>query len=469
MNNDSIVLQRVTLKILEPTIFNALIVGVIIAKQDPRQFADSKNPDAGSSRAVLNFTFRDSPQDFINVTYWSTSEKIMDIDANFHIGDVVELVRPQIIIRKYNDHSEQFRPKVTSPYSLTMNDSSNILLHDGAQLKLYKDLLRLPTKPPGFVPIRDIHNGGLSLKDTYADILGAIAHIGNMRTVKLKNGGEASLIEIILFDQTNPGIRITIWNREYINKASNWEPRKTILFVTDVKIDWSAYHNAVVAKFTNRSILTENPISQEAENLAKFAQHAPLQVPSFIDQIAVNLTDVELIQNVMSIQQVQNKLNLSKDSPNVQFTALIYAVVTQLDLDGLGRLISRKCGHCKSLIKTTNPSDKCENTMCPVGQNTEFVEPDVSFDIRMSISDHTGSLSDCRLSGKAAEKILGCSVQEFLQTSADERAKLKWKYLLERCAIRVVVFSINNQRPIISVQGCSIPDSLEIAQRIPVY
>ncbi|KAK9884858.1 hypothetical protein WA026_009080 [Henosepilachna vigintioctopunctata] len=467
--NDNIVLQRVTLMHLEPTIFNALIVGVIIAKQDPRQFVDSKSSDPGTSRAVLNFTFRDSPQDFINVTYWGKSDAIFAIDENFHVGDVVELVRPQITIRKYNDKGEQFRPKVTSPYSLTMNDFSNILRHDGVNEVNYKNLLRLPTKPPGFVPIRDIHNGGLAVKDTYADILGAVAHVGNLRTVKLKNGGEASLIEIILFDQTNPGIRVTFWNREYIGRASSWQPRSTILFITDLNIDWSGYHKSVVAKFSNKSILTENPVGREAEKLAEYAKTAPLHAPNIIDQLTVNLPDVQMIQNVMSVQQIQNRINLGQESgtmQNLQFTALLYGVITQLDLDGFGRLFTKKCGHCKTLIKLIG---KCENATCPVALNTALVEPEISFDIRVTISDHTGTLNDCRLSGKTAEMVLDCSIQEFLQMSDDDKARIKWKYLLERCAIRLIVFSANNQKPIISIQSCSIPDGEEVVQRIPVY
>ncbi|XP_044761353.1 meiosis-specific with OB domain-containing protein [Coccinella septempunctata] len=467
--NENIALQRVTLRTLEPTIFNGLIVGVIIAKQETRQFTDSKSTQAGTSRAVLNFTLRDSPQDFINVTYWGKFEAICEVEDNFHIGDVVEIIRPQIVIRKFNDYGEQFRPKVTSPFSLIMNDLSNILHHEGDNVNRYKELLRLPTKPPGFVPIRDLHNGGISIKDTFADILGAVAFASNVRMVKLKNGSEAPVIDVILFDQTHQGIRLNIWNKEYVSKAGCWKPRETIIFVTDVKIDWSGFHKTIVATFSSRSILTENPIGKEAENLARYAKTARLEAPNTWNQ-TFDIPDVEKIQNVMSIQQIQNRLAIGRESTqNVQFTALIYAVVTQLDLDGYNRLTNKKCGHCKTLIKSTNISGKCENSVCPVGQNQESVEPEFQFDIRMSISDHTGHLNDCRLTGKTAETVLGCSVREFLQMSESDRGKMKWKYLLERCAIRVFVYFDNYQRAIVSVQGCNVADSLEVAERIPVY
>lgn len=466
--NDNIALQKVTLRTLEPTIFNGLIVGIIIAKQETRQFVDSKSSQAGTSRAVLNFTLRDSLQDFINVTYWGKFEQIHEVDEKFHIGDVVEIIRPQITIRKFNDHGEQFRPKVTSPFSLILNDLSEVLHHEGNNTG-YKKLLRLPTKPPGFVPIRDLHNGGLALKDTYADLLGAVAYASNVRMVKLKNGTETPVIDVILFDQTHPGIRLNIWNKEYMIRAPQWKPRETIIFVTDVKIDWSSFHKTIVATFTSRSVLTENPVGKEAENLARYATTAKIEAANIWNQ-TLDLPDVDKIQNVMSVQQVQNRLDLAGESTqSLQFTALIYAVVTHLDLDGYSRLITRKCGFCKSLIKDSNVTGKCANSACPVTQGRENGDPELHFDIRMNISDHTGSLNDCRLTGKIAETVLRCSVEEFLRMSEGERAKMKWKYLLERCAIRIVVYFDNQHRPVISVQGCNVADTLEVAERIPVY
>lgn len=42
----------------------------------------------GTERCVWNFTIRDSPPDYINVSYWGSPDYIENIAKHFHIGDV---------------------------------------------------------------------------------------------------------------------------------------------------------------------------------------------------------------------------------------------------------------------------------------------------------------------------------------------------------------------------------------------
>lgn len=79
---------RTTLKNLSPNTENALIVGVIIAKQRPRKFQDSNPGSNGKDRGVWNFTLRDSPNDWINATLWAASDYVFHLDTKFQIGDV---------------------------------------------------------------------------------------------------------------------------------------------------------------------------------------------------------------------------------------------------------------------------------------------------------------------------------------------------------------------------------------------
>lgn len=78
--NQPIVLEKYTLRSLHPDVGNAFIVGVIIAKQSVKKLPDDK--------AVLNFTFRDSPRDYINVTCWGRKESICLLNEKFQVGDV---------------------------------------------------------------------------------------------------------------------------------------------------------------------------------------------------------------------------------------------------------------------------------------------------------------------------------------------------------------------------------------------
>lgn len=80
---------------------------------------------------------------------------------------LVELVKPRVAIRKFNETGEQFRPMVTSPYTLTLSEGSELLPHEGEGVHFTR-LLNLPTKPiVGYVALRDIHNEGANMKGIY--------------------------------------------------------------------------------------------------------------------------------------------------------------------------------------------------------------------------------------------------------------------------------------------------------------
>jgi hypothetical protein len=56
--------------------------------------------------------------------------------------------------------------------------------------------------------------------------------------------------------------------------------------------------------------------------------------------------------------------------------------------------------------------DMCINLECPIGCGAELPRYDVAFDLRVKLSDHTGSLENIRLSGVAAERVIGCTVRK---------------------------------------------------------
>ncbi|KAJ3657203.1 hypothetical protein Zmor_016222 [Zophobas morio] len=464
----SIGLRRKSLKDLEPDLDNILIVAVIIGKQTPRKFPD-RSKDNDQYRAVWNFTLRDSPRDYINVTFWGPSEDVCSTNDKFYTGDVVEIRNPRIQVRKFNESSEQYFPTVTSPFSLSLNDRNQILRHHGDTFAFNK-LLNFPTKPlSGYVPLRDIHNGGESMKDRIIDILGAIRSVGPFKNIKTKTGQEIQMREIVLFDHTSSGLRVAFWDPENMTRATKWKPRTTILFITDTKIVWSGFLRAYSASVTGRSIVTENPIGKEATTLVTYAKNAPLETVDILDQFIMDLPAAESIQNVMCIQQVRNKINNFSQknfSSEPQITALLFVTVTQLDLDGPLPVTRVKCSGCKTFLKNTPPT--CENTDCPTVQEAGVRSLDHSFEIKINLSDHTGTLSSCRLSGSVAEQVLDCTVRQFLRMTQHQKSRLKWKYLMERCAVRIVALVPSGLFPRISVVSLAKADPVEAAQKTPL-
>lgn len=60
----------------------------------------------------------------------------------------------------------------------------------------------------------------------------------------------------------------------------------------------------------------------------------------------------------------------------------------------------------------------CLNQDCPqgslMGLDADTTEKEISFDLRLALSDHTGTLTVCRVNGQVAEAMLGVSVSEFI-------------------------------------------------------
>lgn len=487
MTNNVIGLQKVSLRELHPSISNALLVGIIIGKQRPRIFASKKNTQ-NETRAVWNFTLRDSIRDYVNVTCWGGNVPINHLSDESHIGDVVEIFKPRIEIRKVNDYGEQFRPMVTSPYTLSIYEPmEQVMKHDG-DCTPYKRLLSYPTKPlAGFVTLGNIMNSANSsntnssnknssnpnsssyIKPENVDLLVAVKSIGESRTINSKTGEQLPVRDIMVFDHTNPGMRITIWEPEIISLANNWKSRSTILFMTDMRIEYNNFFKTKTAGLSQRTIITEDPIGPEAETLRQYALEAPLQLGAILDSMTCAIPDVNTIQNVMTINQVTSKIaaKLGGVQGDPQFTGLLYVMITHFNLDRPQGIVSTKCARCRSIL---DPQDqRCVKEYCPVAMDMEHLPPERSLDIRLELSDHTGVLTGCRLSGTTAEGVLRCNVQDFLLKSEEEVTCMKWRYLMERCAVRVLVLCNAGRAPAVSVLSMELVDAGEVARKLPHF
>lgn len=78
--------QKVCLNNLNINIKNALIVGIIIAKNSPRAVGSKKKN--GESRGVMSFTLRDSYIDTINADVWGSEYFVITFYERFLVGDV---------------------------------------------------------------------------------------------------------------------------------------------------------------------------------------------------------------------------------------------------------------------------------------------------------------------------------------------------------------------------------------------
>ena len=143
----------------------------------------------------------------------------------------------------------------------------------------------------------------------------------------------------------------------------------------------------------------------------------------------------------MTVQQISHKLNARStgNDERVQFFAILYASITELNLDSkdanllltkwylnqffkldasIRLIISNLLFHffnlsalCKRMVK--QDSDSCMNLGCPSGNGSREPYNLVTFNVKLNLKDDTGYLVGCRLMGKAAEDVFGCTATEF--------------------------------------------------------
>uniref|UniRef100_A0A1B6DUZ9 MEIOB-like N-terminal domain-containing protein n=1 Tax=Clastoptera arizonana TaxID=38151 RepID=A0A1B6DUZ9_9HEMI len=454
---------------LGPKSADFLIVALIIAKQRPHTVMIKRD---SSEKSVWNFTIRDSPADYMNVSVWGSPEFVDNLAASFHVGDVVDIMKAKVVLAsRVGDLEGKFIPAVTSPLQLSLNENfSEISLHDQDDCSAFYFLLFLPTKPPDdYVSISDIHNNSKALCKSYVNLLVAICSIGPIRHLKSKTGKELECREIVVMDQTHPGLKIQIWETEVIYRADNWQARKTILFIADILLDWSSYKNEMVGTISSRTIITENPNINHAQDLKNYSRTAPIQAAAILDHIANNIPDSSTINNIMSCKAVFQKATEGEASGS--FTALIYAVIEDIDLDGKMQLVVNKCLHCQTLLE--DHVQLCSNSHCPTNRPncSEIFSSEKSFDLQITLMDHTGCIENCRLTTAAAKTVLQLSERSFEKLSLDDKAFIKWKFLFKLCAARMVIMPLtrDSKSPLYSVISVEKINLTEYAARLPMY
>lgn len=128
-------------------------------------------------------------------------------------------------------------------------------------------------------------------------------------------------------------------------------------------------------------------------------------------------------------------------------------------------MINGFSSNCKTLLRISD--NKCQREEC---QGTHY-HININFDIPVDITDHTGTLANCRLMSQAAENTLHCKVEAFLKMGDAQKGKLKWRYLLERCAVKLVIKRKSPVRfqTLYTILDCSVASPKEVGSKIKVY
>ncbi|XP_061715280.1 meiosis-specific with OB domain-containing protein [Cydia pomonella] len=377
--------QRVRLNNLNINLNNALIVGIIIAKNKPRTVGSKKKN--GDSRGVTSFTMRDSEVDTINVDVWGSEYFSLTFYERFLVGDVVEISQPKICVKSGNN---AYRPLVSSPFDLVLNEgTSDVCIHTGDSFASFLPLLHIPSKPSsgyyGLGEVLKLPEG----ENVYVDLLVVVKSVKPVKSIKTKAGVDMTLRSVEIIDNTTPAsIELAIFDIDTIQRAEDWRPLESVLFISDARVSW---RGRVGVQVSMRSVVTHQPHSADAEALLLYVRN---QANTRGGEAAAWAAWSGERAAAASAAQVRDRLAAA-----APFCASLHALCTQLDLDDL----------------VTDPNSE---------------------ELRVRFADHTGELN-VRLPVNILEEVLGYSASHLKAMSADERATVRWKILLEQCNVKL--------------------------------
>ncbi|XP_044928118.1 meiosis-specific with OB domain-containing protein isoform X2 [Mustela putorius furo] len=453
-----------TLSDLHPNMANLKIIGIVIGKTDVKGFPDRKN--IGSERYTFSFTIRDSPTHFVNVTSWGSEGYIRSLSDSFRVGECVIIENP-LIQRKELEREEKFSPATPSCKLLLSENHSTVKVCSSYQVdtKLLA-LIYLPVKEShDFYSLGDIVANGCSLDGRIINVLAAVRSVGEPKHFTTSDRRKGQRCEVKLYDETESSFAMICWDNESILVAQSWVPRDTVIFASDVRISFDKFRNCMTATVISKTIITTNPDTPEANILLNFIRENKETNPldAEMDSYLRESVNLNTIVDVYTVEQLKVKASKNEGKAD-PFYGILYAYISMLNIDDDAMTVVRhQCSGCGYVV------NEASSTCTACNKNSlEFRSVFLSFHLLIDLTDHTGTLQACSLTGRVAEETLGCTVNEFLAMTDEQKTALKWQFLLERSKIYLKFFSSHRARGglRLSVLSCKLADPVEASRSL---
>uniref|UniRef100_A0A8C3NVN2 Meiosis specific with OB-fold n=1 Tax=Cyanoderma ruficeps TaxID=181631 RepID=A0A8C3NVN2_9PASS len=353
-------------------------------------------PDIGTERYTFNFTIRDSPTYFINVQSWGREEYIRSLSESFRVGDCVTIQNP-LIQSKEAEREEKFNPVTPSGYKLLLSENHSVVKTSSCydtDTRLLS-LLHLPVKnPQDYYSLGDIVANGQSLHGRVLNLLAAVMAVGEPKYFMTSDKRKGQRCEVKLYDETERSFPILCWDNESIQLAQSWIPQETVIFASDVRINFDKFRNCMTATVISKTIITTNPETAEANVLFSFIKETAQAgaLPSPVKELANETINLEAVVDVYTVEQLKEKA-LQSEGKLEPLHGIIYGYISTLDID-----------ETTACLESSNTCTFCSDV--PPEARATFA----SFDILVDVTDHTGTLHSCYLSDCVAEETLGCTV-----------------------------------------------------------
>nr|XP_022317556.1 meiosis-specific with OB domain-containing protein-like [Crassostrea virginica] len=466
MNQQEISKRNVTkIQDINQASSDVTVVGIIISKESPKSIISKKNP--GAERHLVSFVVRDSTMGFVAVTCWGTEKYIAEISNLYHVGDIVQLSNFQVLMKATDGSEEKYRPCTPLPFSFSVSENhSSITLYCGDEVESYQPLLHIPTKASNdYYSLEDIEANGPGLNGEHINILAILKKVGEVKDITTKTGRQTQRCELTLMDEGKAAFPLIIWDKEAASMATTWTPFRTVLFVADARMSLDKYRSCMVATSDSKTIFTVNPDTQEAHSLYQYAQQCDFveepEEDTKLDPPLEKITDRLTVSDVKSLMEDY----LRHWRPTAYGVGCLLLSQFNTDTEDSHAVISYRCDKCRFPLSEKN-GYLCSNVDCCEGAVTlfetnevpELNKAELEYRIPVSLSDHTGTLEHCYLYGSVAENLIGLKVDNFLKLDLENRTRIKWRFLLERCKVFFKVYhsSAGEGRAVVQVMSCSL-------------
>lgn len=440
------------------------VTGLIIAKGEKKVFNGRAN---GQMKAVITITIRDTKDHFINCTIWGSENYVDNCVNAYKIGDIIVINRPTV---QQASSVNQYAPKTTSPFNLQFSEDKGMIYREDPHNFPYLMELRHRAIKSTSLALNLVDLVALpDTQRTYVDLIVIVQTIEPTQSIRTKNGLKSKR-RALMMDTTKHSMPLVIWSPEYQQMADKWIPMQTILHLVDVIFEYSEYDRSHILTLNSRSILMVNPIRSVRSNslLAHIYGLAPAEfdqlkgVPAKVN--AIDAVDLDTVTEVMTIGKM---LRLIREGAGTDFPVKFYGVITKFDIDsGAGRdPIIKCCVHCdRYLVK----NQKCDNVYCipKLGNGRDYVE---KYSVTLNVSDHSGTLVNCRISDEYASNLFGCSAREFKQLPDSRIDDIKNAYYLERVVIKMIVKPKNRNDYAVSVLYIGSESPYTMATQMKIY
>ncbi|EDM03880.1 rCG32603 [Rattus norvegicus] len=243
---------------------------------------------------------------------------------------------------------------------------------------------------------------------------------------------------------------------------SSWMARETVIFASDVRINFNKFQNCMAATVISKTIITVNPDTPEANILLNFIrENKETSIADEIDSYLKESVNLNTIVNVYTVEQLKGKA-LENEGKVDPFYGILYAYISTLNIDDeTTKVVRNRCSSCGYIVN--DASNTCTICSKDSSRSRSFC---LSFDVLVDLTDHTGTLRSCSLSGSVAEETLGCTINEFLTMTSEQKTKLKWQLLLERSKIYLKLILSHRARGglKVTILSCKLADPIEASR-----